>query len=63
MPVATLTVFPSMIAAVFAGTDSNTIVVSRFKVTPGGTAAEGADFALPTALAVHSCPCVVSHVC
>lgn len=63
MPVATLTVFPAMIAAVFAGANSNTIVVSGFKLTPGGTAAEGADFALPTALAVHSCPCAVIHIC
>lgn len=52
-----------MIAAVFAGANSNTIVVSGFKLTPGGTAAEGADFALPTALAVHSCPCAVIHIC
>lgn len=52
-----------MIGAALAGTGSNTIVRSRFKLTPGGTAAEGADFALPAALAAHSCPCAVIHFC
>lgn len=63
MPIATQSVFAAMMAAALTDTGSDAVDHGQFKMTPGGTSVEGADFALPTAVAMHSCPCAVIHFC